>query len=176
MCCGINACSTHDDCTGFSRSLKQGRCKCDPAGPCNIILDSGVLVIKPTSVAFLNGTRNLYLYEVTYPFTREELMCLNDIDSLEPDAYIRALKRQKRMQHANNIIPRRSDTTEYIPPRIAFRDNCEKLAQVLREELVCEEQVIREVLAKHKSLAREQERIIYEKDREIEELKAKLKS
>ncbi len=98
MCCGINACETHQSCTGFSRSVPG--CPCDLTQPCNIKLKGGILVINPTTVAFLNGTDKLHLYEVTYPFTREDLMCLNDIESDEPDAYVRALKQQKRNQHS----------------------------------------------------------------------------
>jgi hypothetical protein len=147
MCCGIDACESHSECTGFSRS-----CSCDLTRPCNIPLQGGYLVINPTSVAFLNGTHNLYLYEVTYPFTREELMCLNDIDSQEPDAYVSALKKQKRSQHA----PKRSDTTEYRPA------------------IVFQEQSLREELTKLKELTRRQTRILQDKDREITLLKAKL--
>ena len=88
MCCGIDACSTHQS------------SPCDLTQPCNIQLKGGILVINPTTVAFLNGTEKLHLYEVTYPFTREDLMCLNDIESDEPDAYVRALKQQKRNQHS----------------------------------------------------------------------------
>ena len=164
QCCGINACETHCECTGFSRSFPE-YCPCDLSHPCNISLSGGVLVIKPTSVAFLNGTDNLHLYEVTYPFTREELMCLNDIDSQEPDAYVRALKKQKRSQHANNKMTKRSDTTEYRPPGIVFREQCQR---------ICEEQKMREELTKLKELARQQNLLLQVKDREISELKAKL--
>jgi hypothetical protein len=101
------------------------------------------------------------LYEVTYPFTREELMCLNDIDSQEPDAYVRALKKKKRSQHANNKMAKRSDTTEYRPPGIVFREQC--LEQSLREELT-----------KLKELARHHSLLLQAKDREISELKTKL--
>ena len=163
MCCGINACETHSTCTGFSRSV-PGFCPCDMSHPCNIDLDRGVLVIDSNKVSFLNGTHNLYLYEVTYPFTREELMCLNDIDSQEPDAYVRALKQKKRSQHANTIIPRRSDTTEYRPPGIVFREQCH----------ICEEQELREELTKLKELTRRQTMLLQVKDREITWLKTKL--
>ncbi len=98
QCCGIDVCSTHHACVGISRSVPG--CPCDLTQPCNIQLKGGVLVIHPTTVAFLNGTEKLHLYEVTYPFTREDLMCLNDIESDEPDAYVRALKQQKRNQHS----------------------------------------------------------------------------
>jgi hypothetical protein len=154
MSCGIIACTAHRGCNGFS----QGDY------PCKIPLDGGVLVIDSNKVSFLNGTDNLYLYEVTYPFTREELMSLNDIDSQEPDAYVRALKQQKRSQHANKQMPKRSDTTEYIP-RIAFRANCES---------ICEEMKLREELTKLKELARHQTLLLQVKDREITWLKAKL--
>ena len=164
MCCGIDACETHSTCTGFSRSV-PGFCPCILSHNCTIELKNGTLVIKPTSVAFLNGTHNLYLYEVSYPFTREELMCLNDIDSQDPDAYIRALKQKKRNQRAHTIIPRRSDTTEYRPPGIVFREHC---------QTICEEQALREELTKLKDLTRRQTMLLQVKDREIEELKAKL--
>jgi len=161
MCCGINACTAHRGCTGFS----QGKCSCDLSNPCNIPLDSGVLVIHSNKVTFLNGTDNLYLYEVTYPFTREELMSLNDIDSQEPDAYVRALRKHKRSQHTNKQMPKRSDTTEYIPPHIAFRSN---------REAICDDQVLREELTKLKELTRRQTMLLEVKDREITWLKAKL--
>ncbi len=161
MCCAIIACTAHENCTGFS----QGNCCRDSSNPCKIPLDGGVLVIDSNKVSFLNGTDNLYLYEVTYPFTREELMCLNDIDSQEPDAYVRALRHHKRSQHANKQMPRRSDTTEYIPPRIAFRANC---------EAICEEMMLREELTKLKELVRHQTLLLQVKDREITWLKAKL--
>lgn len=160
MCCGIDACESHNECTGFSLS-----CPCDLTHPCNIPLKGGYLVIKPTSVAFLNGTHNLHLYEVTYPFTREELMCLNDIDSQEPDAYVRALKKKKRSQHANNKMAKRSDTTEYRPPGIVFREQCQRS---------CEEQELREELTKLKEYVRKQTFLLQMKDREISELKTKL--
>jgi hypothetical protein len=147
MCCGIDACTAHESCTGFS----HGNCSCDLSLPCNIILNSGVLVIYSNKVSFLNGTHNLYLYEVTYPFTREELMCLNDIDSQEPDAYVRALKKQKRSQHA--LLS--------TVPWVTFRENCQ-------------EQELREELTKLKDLARRQTRLLQDKDREITLLKAKL--
>ena len=164
MCCGINACDTHCECTGFSRSV-PGFCPCDLTRPCNIQLESGTLVIDSNKVSFLNGTDNLYLYEVTYPFTREDLMCLNDIDSHEPDAYVRALKKHKRNQHANIKIPKRSDTTAYRPPDIVFREQCQR---------ICEEQKLREELTKLKELTRQQNFLLQVKDREITLLKAKL--
>ena len=160
MCCGIDACDNHSECTGFSRSV-PGFCPCDLSRPCTIELESGTLVISSNKVTFLNGTDNLHLYEVTYPFTREELMCLNDIESQEPDAYVRALKKKKRSQHANNKMAKRSDTTEYRPPGIVFREQC--LEQSLREELT-----------KLKELARHHSLLLQAKDREISELKTKL--
>ena len=145
MCCGINACETHYACVGISRSV-PGFCPCDLTQPCNIKLKGGVLVIHPTNVTFLNGTDSLYLYEVTYPFTREDLMCLNDIESDEPDAYVRALKQQKRNQH--------------------------KIWGTLRGN--CQEQELREELTKLKELVRRQSMLLQVKDREITWLKAKL--
>ena len=163
MCCGINVCDTHGECTGFSLSC-PGFCPCDLSRPCTIELERGTLVIDSNKVSFLNGTHNLYLYEVTYPFTREELMCLNDIDSQDPDAYVRALKQQKRSQHANNKMTKRSDTTEYRPG-IVFREQCQR---------TCEEQELREELSKLKELTRRQTMLLQVKDREIIWLKAKL--
>jgi len=165
MCCGFNVCETHSECTGFSLSC-PGFCPCDLSRPCTIELERGTLVIDSNKVSFLNGTHNLYLYEVTYPFTREELMCLNDIDSQDPDAYVRALKQQKRSQHANNKMTKRSDTTEYRPG-VVFRDTC--VAQG-----TCEEQELREELSKLKELTRRQTMLLQVKDREIIWLKAKL--
>jgi hypothetical protein len=137
QCCGINACETHQN-SGFSH--------CDLEQPCNIKLKGGVLVIHPTNVTFLTGIDSLYLYEVTYPFTREDLMCLNDIDSDEPDAYVRVLKQQKRNQHS--------------------------IRGTLKER--CQEQELREELTKLKELVRRQTMLLQVKDREITWLKAKL--
>jgi len=142
MACGIDACTAHKTC------FNEGNCS-----PCNIQLVGGILVIDSNKVTFLNGTDHLYLYEVTYPFTREDLMCLNDIDSQEPDAYVRALKKQKRSQHLSRM-EKHADT------RITYMENCE---QELREELT-----------KLKELARRQTILLQVKDREISWLKAKL--
>lgn len=141
MACGIRACTAHVSCADFS----QGKCSCLVSHPCNIPLVSGVLVIDSNKVSFLNGTDNL-LYEVTYPFTREDLMSLNGIDSQDPDAYVRALKQQKRSQHT---------------PHITFSENCQ-------------EQELREELTKLKELVRRQTILLQVKDREITWLKAKL--
>jgi hypothetical protein len=144
MACGIDACTAHKTC------FIEGNCS-----PCNIPLVGGVLVIDSNKVTFLNGTDNLYLYEVTYPFTREDLMSLNDIDSQEPDAYVRALKKQKRSQHSSRM-EKHADTVR----RITYMENCE---QELREELT-----------KLKELARRHTILLQVKDREISWLKAKL--
>ena len=81
--CGICACTAHP----IGADLKQ---------PCTIPIRGqvfqGELVIHPTAVTFKSLEHTLYLYEVTYPFTREQLMTLNDVDSQEPDAYVRTLK------------------------------------------------------------------------------------
>ena len=144
MACGVHACIIHSKC-------------CDLSQPCNIPLDRGLLVIDSNNVTFLNGTDKLYLYEVTYPFTREDLMCLNDIDSQEPDAYVRALKNQKRSQHSPRM-EKRNDT------RITFGENCDPIC----------EQELREELTKLKELVRRQTILLQVKDREITWLKAKL--
>lgn len=78
--CGICACTAH---------------KCGVSGPCKIPIEGvfqGELIIEPHSVSFQSSTQKVYLYEVTYPFTREQLVTLNDIDSQEPADYVRALK------------------------------------------------------------------------------------
>jgi hypothetical protein len=81
--CGICACTAHP--IGADMKL-----------PCSIPIQgnvfNGQLVIEARSVSFQSETQKLYLYEVTYPFTRDQLMTLNDVDSQEPDAYVRALK------------------------------------------------------------------------------------
>ena len=164
QCCGINVCDTHCECVGFSHKYPEF-CPCDMTRPCTIKLESGTLVIHSNKVTFLNGMCDLYLYEVTRPFTREDLMCLNDIDSQEPDAYVRALRHHKRSQHANNKMPKRSDTTEYRPAGIVFREQCQR---------ICEEQELREELTKLKELTRRQTMLLQVKDREITALKLKL--
>jgi hypothetical protein len=53
----------------------------------------GDLIIEPTQVNLRTDGQLCHLYRVIEPFTRENLLALNDIDSQEPDAYVRALKR-----------------------------------------------------------------------------------
>ena len=53
----------------------------------------GDLIIEPTQVTLMTDGLVCHLYRVIEPFTRENLLALNDIDSQEPDAYVRSLKR-----------------------------------------------------------------------------------
>jgi len=80
--CGVHACTVH----------KMG----DLTQPCRIPIQDvfqGELVIDSQSISFKSDTATLDLYHAPQPFTRENLLALNDIDTQEPDAYVRALKR-----------------------------------------------------------------------------------
>ena len=156
MCCGIDACDAHKNCT----SHPGHRC-CDMLRPCTIRLQCGVLMIHTHSVCLLTEHEKLILYNVVYPFTRKHLMALNDIDSQEPDAYVRALKRHNPHQYFKPI-EKRQDITVRIPPRIAFQE-------------IWEQRMLRYQLTTEKAVMREQIKMLQEKDQEIEELRRKLK-
>jgi len=144
MPCGIKACATH----------KLGN---DMSQECTIRLDSGLLIIDSNKIWFQTKLQMLYLYEAAYPFTRENLMALNDIDSQEPDAYVRALKRSMRR------------ITHVSPP--------DKIVMPTRAEITWETyQLLRQELTIEKALTREYVKTLQEKEREIEELRRKLKS
>ena len=113
MACSINFCATHFN----NPDLKR---------PCSIVLNKGFLLIHPNKVTYEVGSTSNLLYEVTFPFTREELACLNDIDSEEPDEYVNALKVKKRCQHK----PLAGDMTE----------------QTLRQQLTIEKALVRQHL------------------------------
>lgn len=68
------------------------------------MVGTGFLQISSNSVTFETGATSSYLYEVTYPFTRDDLACLNNIDSQDPDAYVRVLKQKKRCQSRNTKV------------------------------------------------------------------------
>jgi hypothetical protein len=123
---------------------------------CTIRLQSGLLIVDVNKIWFKTKLQMLYLYESPYPFTRENLMVWNDIDSQEPDAYVRALKRVTR--RILNVAP---------PDKIIIpeRTECSWDMYSLRQELTIE-----------KALVREQAKIIQQKDKEIEELRRKLKT
>jgi hypothetical protein len=95
-------------------------------------------MIYSNKVTYEVGATSNLLYEVTFPFTREELACLNDIDSDDPDEYVNALRVKKRCQHK----PLQSDMTE----------------QTLRHELTTEKALTRE----YAKLIKEKDREIVE--------------
>ena len=142
MPCGIQACATH-------------RLSNDMSKECTIRLQSGLLIVDVNKIWFKTKLQMLYLYESPYPFTRENLMVWNDIDSQEPDAYVRALKRVTR--RILNVAP---------PDKIIIPESteCSWDMYSVRQELTIE-----------KALVREQAKIIQQKDKEIEELRRKLK-
>ena len=146
--CGIHACTAHQ--------------KGDMTQPCRIPIHGkvfeGDLVIEPRCVSFHSETQKLYLYEVTYPFTREQLMTLNDIDSQEPDAYVRALKYATNKSHCS-FIPIR---TEPIQVK-RYPWNSPIPEQSLRHQLTTE-----------KALTRGYAQLIQDREREIDELRRKL--
>jgi len=80
--CGVDACTAH----------KMG----DLTQPCRIPIQGkvfqGELVIESQSVSFKSDTETLDLYHSPQPFTRENLMSLNDIESQEPYIYVKILK------------------------------------------------------------------------------------
>jgi hypothetical protein len=106
------------------------------------VLDNGFLQINSNSVTFETGATSSYLYEVTYPFTQDELACLNDINSEDPDAYVRVLKHKKRSQHKKNPttiqnIPSSGYTPQTsIPRSIAFRNSIHRIVEEMREEMI----------------------------------------
>ena len=144
MPCGIKACATHNSCKDMSKE-------------CTIRLDSGLLIIDVNKIWFQTKLQMLYLYEAPYPFTRENLMVLNDIVSQEPDAYVRALKRSMR--------------------RITHVSTADTIVMPSREEITWDTyQLLRQELTIEKALTREYVKILQQKDREIEELRRKLKT
>ncbi len=142
MSCGIEACATHKSCNDMSTE-------------CTIRLQSGLLIIDVNKIWFQTKLQMLYLYEAPYPFTRENLMSFNDIDSQEPDAYVRALKRATR--RIRIIAP---------PDKIIIPEST---------EISWDTYSLRQQLTIEKALVREQVKLLEEKDREIEELRRKLK-
>jgi len=88
MCCGINKCDMHKSCT----SHPGHRC-CNLVNPCTIQLRDGFLLLHSHSVTFRTKHQSIHLYQVKYPFTRNNLLALNVIDSQEPDAYVMAIKK-----------------------------------------------------------------------------------
>jgi len=128
-CCSIRECATHSNCDDLTR-------------PCTIVLDNGFLQINSNSVTFETGATSSYLYEVTYPFTQDDLACLNDVDSDDPNAYVRVIKHKKRIQHKKNPtricniassghIPQTS-----TPLSIAFRNSIHRIVEEMREEMI----------------------------------------
>ena len=142
MPCGIEACATHKLCNDMSKE-------------CTIRLQSGLLIVDVNKIWFQTKLQMLYLYEAPYPFTRENLRVWNEIDSQEPDAYVRALKRATR--RIVNVAP---------PDKIIIPESTESSWELysLRQELTIEKAIVREYTKQLK-----------EKDKEIEELRRKLK-
>jgi hypothetical protein len=100
--CGVHACTAH----------KMG----DMTQPCRIPIQGNVfqgeLVIEPQTVSFRSDTQTLHLYESPQPFTRENLLKLNDFDSQEPADYVRALKYATKMSHCTFIPIRTGDSIQ----------------------------------------------------------------
>ena len=96
--CGVRACTAH----------KIG----DLSQPCRIPIHGNVfqgdLVIESQSVSFKSETETLDLYHAPQPFTRENLIKLNDFDSQEPADYVRVLKLAIKMSHCS-FIPIQTD-------------------------------------------------------------------
>ena len=152
MCCGINACSTHKACADLTL-------------PCKIHLQDGILVIKPTNMSFVTDTQSRYLYEVTYPFTREELACLNVVDSPTPDSYVAAIKVHKRRQwdkYSESIRSRVDPSYAPIGP-LVYLPGLQDTYQTIRNDLTT-----------HKAMVLEYRKVIEHKNREIAALMAEI--
>jgi len=116
MACSIHKCVTH---------------KLDYNDePCRICFHMGDLLIEPTQVSLRTDGEIYSLYKVIEPFTQENLLSLNEIDSQEPDAYVRALKRAtlKRESHFITKATRRRRYRWNSPEPISKReyDNLKK--------------------------------------------------
>ena len=118
MACCIHKCVTHK--LGYNDE------------PCKICFTMGDLLIEPTQVTLRSDILNCPLYKVIEPFTRENLMSLNDIDTQEPGDYVRALKRatlkecpfipigyesvseriRTKMERMRGVIPKYKPTTD----------------------------------------------------------------
>ena len=82
MACSIRDCVTHAD-------------RFDSV-PCLIQLKMVDIMIEPTRAMIIANKRILCCYEVSTPFTEDQLSVLNGIDSTDPSVYIRELKRATR--------------------------------------------------------------------------------
>ena len=96
--CGISACTSHR-----TRDLTH---------PCTIPISGtvfqGNLVIESQSVSFQSDTETLLLYQAPQPFTRQQLVTLNDVQSQEPYVYVKKLKIAVKMSHCSFIPIRNS--------------------------------------------------------------------
>jgi len=171
--CDIRKCTVHN-------LIEQ----CDPTLPCSIKLDKGELIITPTSISVNQDGKVMYVYKVIVPFTRNQLLRLNEVESLDPDEYITAIK-----YHNRNVDGR---ITEHsikdsrflydLGKQIASKQQCGDWNCHYNKQHICErcladvEQTIslRQQLTTEKSVARQYAKIIREKDKEIEELKKRL--
>jgi hypothetical protein len=175
--CDIRKCTVHnviEHCT-------------DSTLPCCITLDKGELIITPTSISFNQDGKVLYVYKVIVPFTRNQLLRLNEVESPDPDAYITAIKYDKRPSRIHTELSVKD--TEYLydlGKRIAGSSqldccdwNCHyNKPHICTRCLIDIEQAVslRQQLTTEKSIVRQYAKIIREKDKEIDDLKKRLVS
>ena len=141
MACGIRKCTAHAECVDQQ--------------PHVIPLGKGELIITSNSMTFNTPEQSQYLYEVTYPFTREELACLNEVSYPEPNLYVAAIRMHKRSQR----------------PKEAKIETCLGELKIKELDSLFE---LRQQLTIEKALNRQHLKTIQEKDREIIMLKVKL--
>lgn len=143
MACGIRKCTAHTECVDQQ--------------PHMIPLGKGDLIITSNSISFKTAEQSRYLYEVTYPFTREELACLNEVSYPDPDLYVAAIRMHKRSQR-----PKEAKIETSLGELKITQPDSVSLFE-LRQQLTIE-----------KALVRQHLKTIQEKDREITMLKLKL--
>jgi len=151
MACGIRKCTAHAECVDQQPHL--------------IPLAKGDLIITSNSITFKTPEQSHYLYEVTYPFTREELACLNEVTYPEPNLYVAAIRMHKRSQR-----PKEAKIEKCV---LWEGDTC--LGELKIKETEPDSLFeLRQQLTIEKALVRQHLKTIQEKDREIIMLKVKL--
>jgi len=177
--CDIRKCTVHN---------VTEQCR-DTTLPCSITLNNGELIITPTSISVNQDGKVIYVYKVIVPFTRSQLLRLNDVESLDPDVYIAAIKYNK---HSVDSRPNRIHTELPVKDSRFLYDLGKQIASSpercgdwnchYNKQHICKKCLLnieetlslRYQLTTEKSTVRQYANIIREKDKEIECLKKKL--
>lgn len=157
----------------------------DTTVPCSIPLDKGELIITPTSISFNQHGKVMYVYKAIVPFTRSQLLRLNDVESHDPDEYITAIKYDKRIDDYGRMNSIQDSTFLYdLGKRIAEGriDRCVDWNCHYNKQYICtrcladiEQSIsLRQQLSTEKSTVRQYAKIIREKDKEIDDLRKQL--